>query len=297
MTYRSSAVILDQVGEVIEALSGWQPRSGCSSGLHPGDVGWKLREPTEQIPQILFAWRDRRRAIVAVGLLDEPLRLRVAIAPDHQEDPVLASALAGAALDLLPAGEAFVELASGPPLLAVQLVSDGYEAERDLELLLYRPLGPGDVGPPPGVRPIRDDAEARARVDVQRSAFARSTFTLEKWQRMASYPGYLRELDLVAWTARGAAAAAATAWSAGPGRCGLLEPVGTHPDHRRAGHASRVITGACAALASLGASGVAVRTPASNVAAVAAYRACGFRTLAWTAALRRPADAGAATVR
>lgn len=294
VTYRRSAVTVDRVGEVIEALSGWQPRFGCSSGLHPGDVGWRLREPAAQFARLLSVWRDPASTIVAVALLDEPRRLRVAVAPDREADHVLASTLAAALGELLPPGEAFVDLPSGPPLVAVRLVADGYEAEPDLEPLLYRALGSGDAGLPPDVRPVRDDAEASARVDVQHSAFAGSTFTMEKWRRMASYPGYHRSLDLVAWTPQGVAAAAATAWSAGPGRCGLLEPVGTHPDHRRAGFGHRVIAGACSALAQLGASGVAVHTPASNTAAVAAYRACGFRTLAWTAALRRSAGTAGA---
>jgi ribosomal protein S18 acetylase RimI-like enzyme len=77
-------------------------------------------------------------------------------------------------------------------------------------------------------------------------------------------------------TPAGEPAAAATGWFAGVGRCGLLEPVGTHPDHRGHGYKRDAVRGACAALAHRGASAVAVATPSTNEAAVALYRSAGF---------------------
>src|SRR5438270_445121 len=71
-------------------------------------------------------------------------------------------------------------------------------------------------------------------------------------------------------------ASAAAGWFAGAGRCGLLEPVGTHPDHRGHGYGRDAVLGACAALADRGASAVAVVTPSTNEAAVALYRSAGF---------------------
>jgi ribosomal protein S18 acetylase RimI-like enzyme len=72
------------------------------------------------------------------------------------------------------------------------------------------------------------------------------------------------------------APAAATGWFAGVGRCGLLEPVGTHPDHRGHGYGRDAVLGTCAALALRGASTVTVVTPSTNDAAVALYRSAGF---------------------
>ena len=83
---------------------------------------------------------------------------------------------------------------------------------------------------------------------------------------------------------------AATAWSAGPGTCAILEPVGTHADHRGGGHGRRVVLAALGALARAGASGVTVHTPASNRTAVAAYESCGLRPLQSTEALVRRAQ-------
>jgi GNAT superfamily N-acetyltransferase len=92
-------------------------------------------------------------------------------------------------------------------------------------------------------------------------------------------------------TPSGSPAAAATGWFAGVGKCGLLEPVGTHPDHRGHGYGRDAVLAVCAALASRGASAVAVTTPSTNHAAVALYRSAGFTVVresrAWVRA--RPA--------
>ncbi|MFB4278300.1 GNAT family N-acetyltransferase [Nonomuraea sp. MTCD27] len=87
-------------------------------------------------------------------------------------------------------------------------------------------------------------------------------------------------LGLSVGCARGhGAVVAATGWFAGAGRCGPLEPVGTHPDHRGHGYGRDAVLGACAALADRGASAVAVVTPSTNDAAVALYRSAGFTVL------------------
>jgi ribosomal protein S18 acetylase RimI-like enzyme len=83
-------------------------------------------------------------------------------------------------------------------------------------------------------------------------------------------------VEVLVRTPEGAPAAAATGWFAGVGRCGLLEPVGTHPDHRGHGYGRDAVLGACAALTDRGASAVAVVTPSTNDAAVALYRSAGF---------------------
>ncbi|MGR6918632.1 GNAT family N-acetyltransferase [[Actinomadura] parvosata] len=92
------------------------------------------------------------------------------------------------------------------------------------------------------------------------------------------------------WYARpgGEPAAAATGWFAGPGRCGLLEPVGTHPDHRGHGYGREAVLGTCAALTERGASAVAVATPSANEAAVALYRSAGFTVVRETRDWARP---------
>jgi len=106
-----------------------------------------------------------------------------------------------------------------------------------------------------------------------------STFTADAWRRMADGHGFQPALDLIARDPVGAPVAVATAWSAGRGRCGILEPVATHADHRGRGHGRRVVQAALHALAATGASGAAVMTPSSNGAAVALYESTGMRQI------------------
>lgn len=86
------------------------------------------------------------------------------------------------------------------------------------------------------------------------------------------------------------AVATATVWSAGPGRPGLIEPLGAHADHRGRGH-GRAITVACAAaLQEMGASSVTVATPSDNAAGVRAYLSAGFTAHPESTDFRRPAS-------
>ncbi|CAM5265265.1 hypothetical protein STANM309S_00019 [Streptomyces tanashiensis] len=64
---------------------------------------------------------------------------------------------------------------------------------------------------------------------------------------------------------------------AGPGRPGLLEPMGVHPDHRRRGHGRAISVAAAVALRGPAASSALVCTPSSDVGAVATYESAGFR--------------------
>jgi ribosomal protein S18 acetylase RimI-like enzyme len=70
--------------------------------------------------------------------------------------------------------------------------------------------------------------------------------------------------------------AAVTVWSAGPGKPGLLEPMGVHRDHRGHGYGKAISVAAAAALREMGSSSALVCTPSSNVAAVATYASAGF---------------------
>ena len=81
--------------------------------------------------------------------------------------------------------------------------------------------------------------------------------------------------------------ATATVWSAGPGRPGLLEPMGVHRDHRGRGHSRAITVAAARALQELGSSSATVCTPTANTAGVATYLAAGFVALPDRRDLRR----------
>jgi ribosomal protein S18 acetylase RimI-like enzyme len=238
-------------GAALRALRAWTPADAPGGGLHPGDVGWYLRFDDAAV----FLWTDDGVA-AAAGFLDGPV-LRVTAAPGAD-----LGKLAAAAEDLLEPGNDWTD---GLPM-------PGWEPERQ-ESWLVMSWTP---------RPVASRAETVApasaadRVLVQRSAFARSTFTLERWHTMKRSPAGRLAVEALVRTPKGAPAAAVTGWFAGEGRCGLLEPVGTHPDHRGHGYGRDAVLGACAALTERGASTVAVVTRAANEAAVALYQSVGF---------------------
>jgi GNAT superfamily N-acetyltransferase len=96
---------------------------------------------------------------------------------------------------------------------------------------------------------------------------------------MAQAPAYTDARCLVGYDDRGTAVAAVTVWSAGPGRPGLLEPMGVHRDHRGHGYGTGICRAAAATLRDLGASTAVVATSSSNQAAVATYASAGYRRL------------------
>ena len=90
------------------------------------------------------------------------------------------------------------------------------------------------------------------RVTVQRAAFT-STMTDEKYRRLRGTWPYREELDVVVEAPDGSFVAFCLAWIDQENAAGELEPVGTHPDHRRRGLASAASLEALGRLRELGA--------------------------------------------
>jgi len=104
-------------------------------------------------------------------------------------------------------------------------------------------------------------------------------FTDGLWRAMAVGLPYTDARCLLAYDDRGVAVAGATVWSAGPGKPGLLEPVGVQADHRRHGYGREISIAAAAQLKSLGSSSAEVCTRSANTAAVGTYKSAGFQPL------------------
>ena len=274
--------------EVVQALRDWQVE-GDPVQLHPGDVGWFWRFGADVTAAAVRAWRRDGR-LVAVGLLDEPTVLRVALAPGDRSDAEVVGPLAAdlddVAAGVLPAGSVGVELPPGSPVRDA-LADRGWVVDEPWTPLVRDLSGPVDEA---GLRvEVVTPGLASVRTATQRAAFERSTFSDDRWRAMAEGPAYADARCLVGYDEQGSAVAAATVWSAGNGRPGLIEPLGVHRDHRSRGH-GRAITLACAAaLRDLGASSAQVVTPGANVAAVATYASAGFVPLPPRLDLRRPA--------
>ncbi|MER6805033.1 MULTISPECIES: GNAT family N-acetyltransferase [Streptomyces] len=266
----------DGLSEAVGVLREWQD-DGAPTQLHPGDLGWFWRFGAEATAAAVRTWsRDGR--ILAVGLLDGPGLLRLTVAPDAQRDEELAQRLAedvtAPERGVLPEGKVSIEAPTGA-LLQDLLSEDGWDSDEP-----WTPLR-RDLAEPvedPGVRiEVIGPERAHVRTAVQRAAFDGSRFTDERWHAMAAGPPYADARCLVAYDDRGDAVAAATVWSAGPGRPGLLEPMGVHREHRRHGYGRAITVAAAAALRELGSSSAVVCTPSSNAGAVATYESAGFR--------------------
>lgn len=267
----------DLVG-VLGALREWQ-HDDAPMQLHPGDLGWFWRFGVRATAQAVRVWR-REEQVVAVGLLDGPGLVRLTTSPDARTDPDLADQLAADLTEpgrgVLPAGRANVE-APADALLQRRLAEAGWAVDEP-----WTPLR-CDLAEPtedPGVRiEVVGPESADDVASVVRGSFERSTFTDERWHDIASGPAYADARCLLARDESGVPAATVTVWSAGPGRPGLVEPMGVHRDHRGRGLGRAITLAGAAALRELGSSSALVCTPSANVGGVATYGAAGFQPL------------------
>ncbi|MFH8658930.1 GNAT family N-acetyltransferase [Streptomyces afghaniensis] len=269
---------VDGLSEAVGVLRDWQ-YDGAPMQLHPGDLGWFWRSGTEATADAVRTWRRDGR-ILAVGLLDGPALLRLTIAPDARRDEELAQRLVDDVTEpergVLPEGRANIEAPVGA-LVQDLLSEDGWDVDEP-----WTPLR-RDLTEPvedPGVRiEVVGPEQAHVFAAVHRAAFEGSSFTHERWHAMAAGSPYADARCLLAYDDHGNGVAAVTVWSAGPGKPGLLEPMGVHRDHRRHGHGRAITVAAAAALKELGSSSALVCTPSSNSGAVATYTSAGFQRL------------------
>jgi ribosomal protein S18 acetylase RimI-like enzyme len=277
---RGMAIVLgkpgvDGLSEAVGVLREWQ-YDGAPMRVHPGDLG---RFGAEATAAAVRTW-SRDGQILAVGLLDDPKLLRLTIAPDAHRDEELAHQLVEDVTEpergVLMEGKVSVEAPMGA-LVQDLLFEDGWNADEP-----WTPLR-RDLTQPvkdPGVRiEVIGPEQAHVRTAVQRASFDRSTFTDERWHAMAAGLPYADARCLVAYDDQDDAVAAVTVWSAGPGKPGLLEPMGVHREHRDHGYGKAITVAAAAALQELGSSSAIVCTPSFNVGAVATYKSAGFQQL------------------
>jgi ribosomal protein S18 acetylase RimI-like enzyme len=275
------------------ALREWQV-DGAPMQLHPGDLGFHWRDGEERTAADLRVW-SRADRIAAVGLLDAPQLLRMAVAPDLQDDEELIehvlTDIDQPERGVLDAGNAVVEARCGP-LLTRALLDRGWRYDE-----AWTPLH-RDLTDPVPTCGLRVEAIGPAGADewqaVHWSAFRGTTMTeqdrrtaRDRWLNMAGSAPYVEARCLTGFDTAGDAVAVAGVWSAGDGRPGLLEPVGVRPEHRGRGHGRAITLAAAAALREMSASSAIVCTPSANVGAVAAYASAGFERSPEARDLRR----------
>jgi ribosomal protein S18 acetylase RimI-like enzyme len=275
MTISCVTPVPDELPAVAAVLAGWQGND-VPVQVHPGDLGWFWRFGVERTAAAVRVWQ-RDGITLAIGLLDEPDMLRLALDPEAFTDDELAEQLAHDAAEpehgVLIDGTVYVDAPEGARVRDL-LARSGWELDDPwvpLQLDLAEPVQD------PGVKvEVVGPDTALVRTAVQRASFDGSTFTDERWHAMAAGAPYADARCLLARDQAGEAVAAVTVWSAGRGRPGLIEPLGVHRNFRGAGHGQAITRAAAAALRELGASLAVVCTPSFNVGAVATYQAAGF---------------------
>lgn len=276
MTLELSTPTLDELGAVVTELARWQS-DDAPLQLHPGDIGWFERHGSEAAAAAVRTWQQNGQ-IRAIGLLDGADLLRMTLAPHAHRDQPLAEAIVADIIDpargVLPPGAAIVEAPTGA-LVKDLLTAEGWDLDEP-----WTPLR-RDLTEPvedPGLRieAVGPD-QASDWTDIVRSAFGSRTFTDQRWYAMSSGVVHHNARSLLGYDERGDAVAAITVWSAGPGRPGLIEPMGVHTDHRGHGYGRAITVAAARALRDRGSSSAEVCTESSRVGAVATYRSAGFQ--------------------
>lgn len=260
---------------VVDVMGEWQVE-GRPMQLHPGDIGWYWRFGPARAAAAVRTW-TRDGQVLAVGLLDGEDLLRVAMAPDALDDEELTHAMttdiARPERGVLPDGVVDVE-APAAALLQRTLAGEGWTQDEPW-VQLHRDLAPPVEESGLRVETVEGNLAA-LRAEVHRAAFRMSTFSEEHWGAMASSPSYADARCLIGFDHADTAIAIITVWPAGPGRPGLIEPMGVHADQRGEGHGRAITLAGAAALRDMGASSVTVATPASDVAAMRTYVSAGI---------------------
>lgn len=127
------------------------------------------------------------------------------------------------------------------------------------------------------IRSARGPEEAAALVDIHIAAFTKATWTPELYRRYMTAPGYAAEREFVVVAPDGTFAAFAIAWHDDVNRIGLLEPVGTHFEHRRKGLGKAVVLHAMHQMKAAGMTHATVANEGTNEASRELYKSCGFK--------------------
>jgi ribosomal protein S18 acetylase RimI-like enzyme len=278
MTIELGTPTVAALGTVVRALADWQDEAAPTQ-LHPGDLGWYWRYGAEAMAATLRTW-SRDGQLLAIGFLDGQDVLRMTVAPQVWREDELADRVVADVSEpqrgVLPAGKVSVETPDDTRVRDV-LCDAGWAAgesftplRRDLDV----PVEDTDLR----TEVVRSGRESEFTA-VHRAAWGHSRFTDELWHQMTTGLPYPGARCLLGYDPHGVAVAGATVWSAGPGKPGLLEPVGVHAEHRGHGYGRMISVAAAAELQKLGSSSAEVVTRSANTAAVATYRSAGFRQL------------------
>jgi ribosomal protein S18 acetylase RimI-like enzyme len=214
---------------------------------HVGDLPWRMYQHLDKLSEVrVDLWLDEVERVRAWAwlwqtrgeldfqlhpesreLLGEVLEWFESAAEPSDEGDVMAWAL-----------EAHEETVAALEAAGYEL--DGASWYEHMVVSLDEALTEAHVPEGYELRTVRGDEDVERRVAVHRAAFAPSRVVPESYRRVMQAWPYRPELDQVAVAPDGSFAAFCLCWLDEENLVGNLEPVGTHPDHRRRGLARAV---------------------------------------------------------
>jgi ribosomal protein S18 acetylase RimI-like enzyme len=222
-------------------------------------ASWRLDPRLVQLTVGELAWSayqhvgrddDWKRAVwfdddepVAWAWLTRPASLEWQVRPDRTE---VAEDVVAWFEEEAEAADRHVEVRAANRPGREALARHGYEPQPAAPFMALNTLALSNLAEPEvpaGYRltTMAETPELEARVDVHRAAFHPSRVTNESYANLAAHAWpYRADLDCVAVAHDGTFASYALGWLDASNRTGELEPVGTHPEHRRRGLASAV---------------------------------------------------------
>lgn len=246
------------------------------SPIHAGDVWWRYGQYEDELHQFRL-WFEIDK-LIGIGWMVFGKNLEIHLHPSLKDDAfdLVAREIVDWAKRVCPETISSEILADDKRLIRL-LESCGFSLS-DYDYLMYefdlKQVLP-DLKLPNGFEARRVlETEYAERVSVHRDAFDPSKFTLERYARVRSMPGYNPNLDLVVSTPDNTFASYCIVWlSSGVGE---FEPVGTRAAFRRQGLGQALILEGFTRLKALGAHTALVFSKSKNRAF---YESCGFRVV------------------
>jgi predicted N-acetyltransferase YhbS len=258
---------------------------------HVGDLAWQRSTFPARAPgRPIRLWTAPGGTVLAWGRLGEPAHLDLAVDPAC---PELADEVLGWFAETATHPDHTVTVTDREPHLIAALIRHRYWRHTDGPCFTLQTRDLADLPDPmlPAgylARPVGPDDLSR-RAQSHRAAWQSDLMTDEHYREITRTWPYRRELDWVAEAQDSSFASNCLLWLDEATGTVLMEPVGTHPQHRRRGLARAVCLAALHAARDAGAT-TAVVTPRGDpgypVPALL-YRSMGFRDQATTVAYRR----------
>lgn len=131
------------------------------------------------------------------------------------------------------------------------------------------------------IRPVVGEPEVEALVALHQAAFGTDNMTVAARLALLRVPAYVPELDLLVVAPDGALAAfCVCGLENSAAQVGYTDPIGTHPDFRRQGLATAVVTAGLQALQARGATVAALGTSSQNLPMQQLASRLGFHLMA-----------------